>query len=401
MTPAENERVAELATGFALGELSESELRELHQALTDPAAGAAAARAAWQALGTVGDLRAGCSPRFQDEVRSRIGRGSGSFLARMRRRLGLGGRVLEPVPPPPMPTGRSALAAWLLLLLAVAAILAWLLWPEPRARVDSVTGRVLLGGSPLVPGSELDLRPSLLQPAQVPEGGHLVLTWPDGSGVTSEGPASLVPQVRAISLASGTVEVDAGPGGFVLGLPGIRVELAPGAGLVAELGEGSATLGLRRGSATRESLPLRLGWACDAERPGAPFPWRRIAPAPADPPVAGCPRWVVAGRLHLAQPDSELGLELGLENGARLWIDLAPGRVSALQGPERTVLNLPGPPLAERKVVLDHAGGRLRLRLSDALVYDELAEVASLRLIPAKGAMLQESWFRSGPPGAP
>ena len=65
-------RIAELATGFALGELDEAELRELYGALRDARTGAASARVAWQALDVVGDLRSGLNERFQDALRHRL-----------------------------------------------------------------------------------------------------------------------------------------------------------------------------------------------------------------------------------------------------------------------------------------------------------------------------------------
>ena len=51
-------RVAELATGFALGELAEGELREFYELLRDhDGQGPEVARLAWRTLGMVTDLR--------------------------------------------------------------------------------------------------------------------------------------------------------------------------------------------------------------------------------------------------------------------------------------------------------------------------------------------------------
>ena len=86
------DRLHYLATGFALGELEEAELRELYEELRQPGEpGIAAAQIAWRSLHHTLDLRTQMGSRFQDEVRSRIaelaGFGSEESMRRHFRRI--------------------------------------------------------------------------------------------------------------------------------------------------------------------------------------------------------------------------------------------------------------------------------------------------------------------------
>jgi hypothetical protein len=106
MTTSErHQRIMELATGFALGELSDDELKEFYEALREPGdPGLDAGRVAWETLGTMVDLRAQTGSAFQDTLYLRLAEGGktdANFAGKVRGRLGHSRPRLQPVTTPP------------------------------------------------------------------------------------------------------------------------------------------------------------------------------------------------------------------------------------------------------------------------------------------------------------
>ena len=343
LSPEHASRVHELATGLALGELDEGELAELLDLVRDPVHGAAAAEAAWSALGTAVDLRAGLSERMVDTVALRIADRDGAFADRLRARIGAARARLQPVPPPP--TRRRPLVAVFAVLVALVVVMAVLLWPRPGPReprhalVAAVTGVIAHQDGALVPGT----RVALDGPLAVPAGAALTLAW-DGRTVSATGPALLVPQDGGIVLTGGRAAVNAGVATRIA-LSDTAVHLDAGT-VVAEAGP-PARIGVLDGSVRLPDGILRPGLAWS---PGAPvLPWSEES-------------W--NGRRAVG--------ETVLRHG-RILVDLpwtAPGDRWELMADDRPLaitpgrlgdLVLDGAPLQPDRVVIDLVGARTRV----------------------------------------
>jgi hypothetical protein len=223
--PEQEARIAELATGFALGELDEAELRELYGALRDARTGAASARVAWQSLDVVGDLRSGLNERFQDALRHRLASApDDGFAARMWRRLGFAARGLDPVTAPaPSPVARTVALITVVLGAMALAVGATLLalghHAGAPATVTAVLGETRSGERVLIPGAGLDQRRLAVTP-----NGQVSLAWPDGASAVLVGPwlpegsgrADALAHTNGLELAEGRAWVSAGPGFTVL-----------------------------------------------------------------------------------------------------------------------------------------------------------------------------------------
>lgn len=302
---APDARVTELATGFALGELQEAELKELYDLLREgEGRGAEAARVCWQTLGMVTDLRAEVGSTFQDTVRHRLTQDrSGRFTARLLGRLGFRGLGLQPVETPE-PSGDLRRALWMLVGAAMAIVLvAVLIWTlsdghRGRAQVAALRGAATIAGDPLVPGGTVDHRTLVVKP-----GGQVTLTLNDGSNVTiaggdepgSEAVATL--RGNGLALLRGRTWITA-RSGFTLVLPDRTcTALTDDTSLAAETVDGRGFVGVRRGELRGDRLERTLvenqaagpagihswRWEWDASGgavgPGQPVPsdWRLLA----------------------------------------------------------------------------------------------------------------------------
>ena len=298
-------RVTELATGFALGELEEAELKELYDLLREgQGRGAEAARVCWQTLGMVTDLRAEVGSTFQDTVRHRLTQDrSGRFTARLLGRLGFRGLGLQPVETPE-PSGDLRRALWILVGAATTIILvAVLIWTLTdgrggRAHVATLRGAATIAGDPLVPGGAVDHRTLVVKP-----GGQVTLMLNDGSSATiaggdepgSEAVATL--RKNGLVLLRGRAWISA-RAGFTLVLPDRGcTALTDDTALAAEIVDGRGFVGVRRGELRADRLERTLAenqaagpagihswrWEWDASGgavgPGQPAPsdWRLIA----------------------------------------------------------------------------------------------------------------------------
>lgn len=392
-------RIAELATGFAIGELSEDELGELHGFLTDPATGANTARIAWSTLGTITDLRAGTGRAMQEAIRLRLREeNDGGFAERVRRRLGLSRPRLQPITAPEVRHRRRRLlmpVAGLALLIGLGLGYLMLNPHVPPAVVTEVVGRASLGARVLSPGVQVDLRPSVVVPIVLSAGSHLRLVWGDGSSANITGPASILPQPAALSLVQGAITADTAAG-FTVGLPDGRLIATAGARILAEVENGASTVALDRGTAALDDRQLTPGTALDAGHLDQAYQLIATQPAPNDPAVAGVGRWRLSGTLTWVSARSGLAITCDTERGDVL-LALAPGRLAVADRRGRTQAAIPGPPLAERPMLLQAGGGRLRLTIGDAILYDDQVTVRGLRLSPSEGGELASSSFVTGP----
>ncbi len=255
--PAQEARIAELATGFALGELDEAELHELYGALRDARTGAATARIAWQSLDVVGDLRSGLNERFQDALRHRLASApDDGFATRMWRRLGFAARGLDPVAAPaPSPVARTVALVTVVLCAMALAIGATLLFlgrhASAPATVTAVLGETRSGERVLIPGAGLDQRRLAVTP-----NGQLSLAWPDGASAVLVGPwlpegsgrADALAHHDGLELAEGRAWISAGPGFTVLLPDRTCIVTEPDTELAIEVVDHHSWVGIARGA---------------------------------------------------------------------------------------------------------------------------------------------------------
>ncbi len=398
-----DERISELATGFALGELSDADLREFYDFLRDPREGSSAASLAWQQLGVVTDLRAGMGTAFQDTVKHRLdleGR-SDRFTRTARSRLGNARPSLEPVA---MPESRRQLRLAPLLLIAGAIFIAALVFAarhgrgtagETLCRVLEVEGEASLGGGALVAGSNVDHRQVV-----VPGGSQLVLAWSDGSLAVLAGPANAVAQSAGISLTNGGAWIVAA-NQFVCGLPDDTVRAEAGCRVALSVVDNRSVVGVSSGTASLTSRTLKAGEAASSSIPYAWTNWAAADGAHAPHPEPS-PDWVLDGTL--AWDEHAEGADVGIADGSLngLLLTLSPGtmqvtRSRASSSGPRTV-PLPGAPLGQ--LTLRFAASHRHLTLASGtmlLLQEDIPAATAISIGPANARLLQGLRFHNGP----
>jgi len=394
-------RIAELATGFALGELDEPELRELHEALKNE--GAATARVAWEALATVVDLRAGMSHQFADELAHRLKKQAKSdrFETGLWRRMGFSRPGLAPVSAPEA-TGRRQIplrliAAAVLAAVVVTALLTLGVFERAAvARVAELAGSAQLEGRALTVGAGVDRRL-----VAVPAGSRLTLAWDDGTRATLIGPAQSLAQNRGLSLATGRAVIDVGPQAFALGLPdrGRAVELAASSRALIELRSGRSLIALEHGAAAHDGGTLVAGRALGD---GSDYAWIDQRPAGGTAGAIGegidAPTWRFAATLAPADAGG-LALTLTQRDGTGATLRIADGAATVLSGDEAVQrMALRGPPLAPLAVALTRDHGVLRAQVGGyELRLPALAAPITLAWTGENGTRLGEVTFHTGP----
>jgi hypothetical protein len=366
------DRVCELATGFALGELEESELRELYDLLRDDAGrGPEAARVAWQTLGMVTDLRSEVADSFQDTMRHRIGQDrSGRFRNRLWNRLGFGVKGLEPVEAP-APSRPLSLMAWTVVVtvcttLVVGVLLAVLMRARPvHATVIHLLGSATCAGRALIPDADVDGHALVVK-----SGSQLTLRWPDGShaiiagGDVGDGSTAAEASVRSegLSLTRGRAWVTA-RSGFDLVLPGRSASAVSDDTTVAvEVVDGQSFIGVRHGALRAEGIDaLLVDNAGVGPSGGFSWLWEWDAtsgalgtthPAPSD--------WRLGAEVYWSDPSDNA--RLTLSSGEREIISLAcsPGVLAiVVAGRETQRISVPGSPLLGYRLDLRQKQPRL------------------------------------------
>lgn len=379
-------RVRELTLAFALSEIDEAGLAELHALLTGPQ-GAAMAAAAWQQLDGTVALRSGLGgPAFAEAVRLRLA-DDGSFARTAKRRLGLR-PPLDPVDaPPPRRRRWGRRLAWFGIPMLLAAGLTLLLIRAPSpATVVAVQGLPVAAGAALLPGAGLD--PAA--PVAVPPGAALAFAWHGGGGAVLAGPASAVVQPRGLLLINGTAWIVAGPAGAQVGTPDRSLALPPHGRLAVLVVDGAAQAGVPAEAPPGAGIPAP-GRVATRGGEAAWEPARRVSGA-APLPAAW---WELDARVDSWGEGGEL--RLALDPGPELVL-----RPTTLTLPGGRVARLDGPPAATRLLTLRLRGRRGEVVVDGGMAHDLLlAEVpAALRVVRA-GADGPDPELRIGPPAQP
>lgn len=382
---SDQQRLSNLAVGFALGELTEPELQELYQRLQDSGdAGREAARTVWQTLTATMHLRSTVSPHFTDTVAHRLSEsadqpqpeGKPSFMDSLAQRLGFSRPSLQEIA---LPSPRPQTRRWLLLatvvILLVLGGLWWLAGHGSRATIQALSGSVTMEGIALHPGTVLEYRPVILAP-----GSTLEIAWPEGHSVRLQGPASLVAHGSGLSLSSGQARI-ATTIPFVLGLPDGQVRAEEPAEFVVEVTGNRSCAGVLKGNLTAtgsddESRVIHTG---EAAVPGLPaFSWQTSASLPAVennrpariytiafPADSSC--WRIRSRIEWSNPEDEILMHAAARDGLDVVpVTIRPDRIIRRDDPDREqVILFSGAPLLPRDFVLQHlADGQTELQIA-------------------------------------
>jgi len=402
---AHEARVSELAVGFALGELDDTELRQLYDALREPGErGLVAARLTWQQLGVVTDLRSGMGEVFQAEIKHRISREGRSdrFLRDSRNRLGNPRAALDELAAPAPAALRSwpwrRLAAAGLGLVA-AAVLWWGLSRDVLCRVAAVSGEATIGGEPLVVGMAIDHRQLV-----VPDGSLVSLTWAQRAQVEVCGPANVVAQGEGLSLANGAIWLRA-ERGFTIGLPDDTATAATGTACAISAQDGQSSIGVSAGriglSAGNRTLE-----ANQASSALTSFPWMFYDLQSLPTATLAVPSWRCDAKASWHDSAQQVQLSVvAAGSGAGWHVIWRPGSVSIAIVPASAqpyTVPLAGAPLGETTLSVILEQGRLSILCNGATLLDEaLSSAASLALPLENRAALTQLTYHSGPLSQP
>jgi hypothetical protein len=403
-----DQRLLELSTGFALGELEEAELREFYDLLRDPERGADAARLAWETLGVVVDLRSELGTGFQDTLAFRLHKEAGGtdsqFETRMRTRIGASRPRLQPISPPS--TTRRGRRAWLAIaafagLTAVVAVIAVSGGTAPpSARVAAMDGTASQDGRLLTLGSTIDRRQVV-----VPSGSRLTLAWQDGSDAVLVGPASAVVGPASLSLLSGQIWLSAAAA-FTLGLPDSAkpLTLQRATRCAVEIRDSRSLVGVATGAASGDGFAVASGPAVAIGR-GAPYAWSEQA-LPAGTvaaPGADHATWRMSGTLAFDDTAAAVVIRCERGQGAPVVITAQPGRVVVSEdGNEVQRMVLAGAPLVARQILASSDGSEFSLlvggqRLSLPLRF----AIAGVSWQATGRAAIEQALFATGPQRQP
>lgn len=424
--PRDNNRISELATGFALGELDNDELAELYEALREEGdAGDQAVRLVWRMLGTTLDLRASLSHNFQDSLQHRLDSEDSdehdNFLQKLwsRMRMSRSAPLAEVAAPEAPEKPADKRRSWIAFLLVGAVALyvgytQW--WSKPASKalatVKKIEGTASAGGRELLAGAGIDRRP-----LTVPTGSLLELEWRGVGSVRLVGPASVVAQNRGFSLLNGRAWIEA-VDWFTVGLPDGSLEAEPGAQIAVAIDEGRAVVGVTKGSVERRGEKIVAGNAI-AES-GVAYPWVIQENLAIDKPVvsdAKAADWKLTGVLEWEDVESAVIIKLDCPSvggkakdpakntGPRkIEIRCTPGELVVFRGgKEDQKLTLPGAPLLDRRFELRQAGRSPLVVAIDDMRYTLPSACAGGTISwSAKGeARLADSLFHTGPSPRP
>jgi hypothetical protein len=408
-TSERDQRISELATGFALGELDDGELKEFYDLLREPGdSGAAAGQIAWETLGTMVDLRAQMGSAFQDTLYLRLaegGKDDARFATKIRNRLGRSRPRLQPVEAPGPSDRPRSWAPWiagtvLLVLVGVA-----LLWPRggegPVARVVSVAGGATQDGRGLVAGQAVDRRQLL-----VPTGALLTLGWSDGSRMTLAGPASAVAGSEGLSLLGGQAWWNA-VGVLSIGLPdrSAALPLPPGSRGALAIRDNRTTVALASGRLATAGANLAAGQALELSRPDEPYAWQQgaLAAGAVAAPGGSAARWRLSGVATWKDTTGSLSMRGRDRDGGEVVVRLAPGSVVLeVAGREVQRAALGGAPLAERPLEILGDGTSLSVLVSSQRLELPLAQpITGLAWLAEGAADLAGARFTTGPDPEP
>ncbi len=408
-TVPHEQRVQELATGFALGELNDQELKELYDSLREPGdAGRIAGEIAWQALGACIDLRAELGTAFQDSIYLKLSEsgeaGTAAFMTKVRSRLGHSRPRLQPVDV----TARVSRRRWwvpLVLGIALAGMLTATWWWQqksqpPVASVYAVVGLVAQDGRTVGVNDGLDRRQiSIAAAAQI------TIAWEDGSTAVIAGPANVVTGRNSLSLLSGRAWLRAA-GELTVGLPdrSEAVRVPKDSALAIAIRDNRSTLALAAGRLDTLRPALELGTVMTFQRDSSAYPWvqqefrsgTRIKPGSAQA------EWTLDGSIQFTEPNAAVVLHINLDDEHTCECVLSPGNVTLrIDGREIHRLALGGAPLTERDFHLEAQGPILTISLGGQKLETTLpASVANVFWDGVSGT-INNARFRTGPEPKP
>lgn len=369
-----SERLAELATGFALGDLNKDELGELHEHLQgDAPAARKAAATCWSALETTVDLRAAMDHSLPDTVVHRIANPNPqSFIGGVFGRLGFSRPRLKPIK-----GGQSAQAApskniagYLVVTLVVVLVILVIVLSQATATTYSVRevgGIVRLAGQQVQLGHVLD--DGLLT---VPTGGRVVLEEDNGTRIILRGPSDVVLSGSGIQLPRGNAHLTNLGRTKDIDTPHGEITVPNGATIWLRTKEHYALVGSRdNGVRINDQIGSELLPAGFIRHLGVdtyPWivgsPWRDESVTPLGRPLAIEPE-TTAWRIELRTIPSSAtaGLRLHGNNQSEALIHLI-GKSVTVDG---TTFELSGAPLQPRRIIISRlADGRQQLRIDGA-----------------------------------
>ena len=243
----DDKRIEELASGFALGELQEDELKEFYDYLRAEQ-GDEVAAVTWRTLSSTLDMKMKMSPHFADTIRHRIEHGDESaddaFSGGILKRLGKQRKQLDPVQLAEQKKRRQSLliiAAPIIII--ILAVVFWL--QSGDAYLPTVShvsgGKVFQEGDPLEVKQRVDQRQIALA-----KGALLTLKWPNGDQASVQGPATILAQRNGLSVVNGIVWLQADVG-FTIGLPDQQVKTKEQSRLSLSVEESVSVLGVESG----------------------------------------------------------------------------------------------------------------------------------------------------------
>ena len=250
---SDQQRLDELATGYAIGALNSDELAELHALISEAGPLQSQAIAScWQSLQTTIDLRSVVGKQFEDTVRHRVSKPNGaSFVGSVLARIGFRKPGLRPldVPPdlPPVATSSRFMGLVLGAILVVLAVAWWLFGRNATlAEVTDVRGYAHHFGHALQLGMELE--DSLLS---VDPGSQLRLLLRDGGQLMAQGPAQITLHDAGLSLPLGRFRIINGSNKQTITLPDHHITLQAHAELEVMCQQSTSQVVLTAGSAQR------------------------------------------------------------------------------------------------------------------------------------------------------
>ncbi len=409
----DDKRVEELATGFALGELKEDELKELYEYLRNEQAEEVAA-ITWSALASSLDLKMKLSPHFADTIRHRIehddDKADDAFAGGILQRLGVRRKQLDPVNTAeqkkhPLP------GIFIIIPAILLVVIIWLLLPDnsPFPVVRHVSGgKVFQEGDGLVVDQQVDQRQ-----IAIGKGGKLILEWPTGDQVSVQGPATILVQHKGMSVVNGIVWLQINPD-FTLGLPDQHMRSNEASRIAVKVENSVSVVGVESGKLVygdddgKDFLEINPGQALwNGQRD---FQWHYsdatgIATSPVNlglDPIAA--NWSCSFKVALADDDSMLickGLD---ERAEEMILNIHPMHIEAEKNNnELWRYNLQGAPRSPRRVTLEGKQGSATVLtitgLDKKIQWHLHAPLDSLEM---KGAVaLSDLRYRTGPPPIP
>ncbi|NRA39659.1 MAG: hypothetical protein HRU15_16070 [Planctomycetes bacterium] len=351
----------DLATGFALGELNDAELKDLYEHLRNDDA-EEAAKLTWKVLAHTLDMRMKLSPQFLDTIRHRIEHGDGvkddAFSGGILGRIGKKRAQLDPIAAINDEV-RRPLAPLLIIATGLIAVVTIIVLS--MASVVQPVVRHVSGGKVNQEGAAVEVA-QVIDHRQIALGDHAVLTleWPNGDMASVQGPATILAREQGLTLFNGQAWFDVGPN-FHIGLPDFGAQTLKPSRLAVDSQDHVSSLGVEVGTVsykntqTSEVSMVEAGQAL--WNASHVFKWQnqRLEGIRRDPlslkldPVAG--QWSCSFTVSLVSSDAVLRCTAANKRNEEVAIHIEPGSISAHKGEkELWRFQLSGTPRGQRRV---------------------------------------------------